>query len=114
MAKRKPKLREQPGLAFRARWLTHICTESLVEYLCTPTTKATRTLRSLVAAEVLYRMNIRNPVFPRHHVFSRDINVFEHAWRLYHGDAPIPHGWGPASTACPEMRAWAALDEQVH
>ncbi|HEX5461423.1 MAG TPA: hypothetical protein VFX20_15780 [Steroidobacteraceae bacterium] len=111
---RKLKLHEQPGLIFRARWLTEISTETLVDYLCTPVTKATRLLRAFAAAEIMYRCNVRLPGAPRHCVWGRDDTVYAHAWNLYFPGEPIPRGWTAPSAAFPELRRWAELDAQVH
>jgi hypothetical protein len=112
MAKeRKLKLHEQPGLVFRAMWLTKVCTDTLLLYLASPSSQETRTLRSLILAEVLYRLNPRDPDKCAPLIAGmRDPQMYREAWQSIFGNAPIPPGWGAPSECFRHDRAWARLD----
>ncbi len=110
--KRKLKLHEQPGLVFRAMWLTHVCTDTLLLYLSSPSSNETRTLRSVILAEVLYRLNPRDPNTPAwlERLGLRDQSMYVEAWKSIFGNAPIPPGWGAPSECFLHDREWAQLD----
>jgi hypothetical protein len=97
------KMHERPMLAWRARWLLEVDTDTLLLYLSMqPSTPSTRTFRALVLAEALYRVGIREP----------DTN--KRVWEdIFGPKVPMPPGFGAASEAYPRERAWVELDAQL-
>jgi hypothetical protein len=104
------KLHEHPGLAYRARFLTNMATETLLEWLATPAQRSTRTLRALITAEVCYRVS-RRTLKPAFHVAYPDGEINKRVWADVFGPrAPMPPGFGAASQAFPHDRAWADMN----
>ena len=120
MARKKERplnLLEQPGLVFRARFLTQIDTVTLLEAVVDPAfnTRATRTIKALMLAELCYRVS-RREYKPRcFSIYYDDVGMTQRVWADVFGPrVPVPPGFGAPSAYFLHDRAWAALDAELH